>query len=475
MGDRPNIVFVVMDTVRADQLDVYGGSVKTSAIKGMAKKGLVYNQAIAPGTYTVPSHISMFLGKRARDVGTIMTNQFKYSEKFTDPLRKKNVFIKRGEMTLARKLSYLGYSTALFSNNPFLSETTGLAEGFSHVEDLWFKNNIESSKKKVKFVLNLIQNDITRRHLIDLAYSISFMLPRSVVDSMYINLRKKLDRHFSVDSKFYNMDKGAEVTNAMVDSYLEGQNPNNQFIFLNYMEAHEGYPTNLITDEYVEQDKWLYLSKIESAEKVDYIRRAYGLRIKYLDKKIKGLLDILRKRGILENAVVILTSDHGQAFMEHEDMYHNMFPYSEVSRVPLIIGRYVSGKQVGTAETVDAPVSLQSLHRAIVEIGYGRYDMPDGNLESKYVFSDHLGIVEVWDTYLLKLLKNKSEYARRIYATKRHFSNFASAVYYKDFKLIHYHSGDLKDQLFDLENDPEERENVIDSNRELAHSLVRVA
>ncbi|MGC8538663.1 MAG: hypothetical protein ACP5MK_02230, partial [Candidatus Micrarchaeia archaeon] len=118
---------------------------------------------------------------------------------------------------------------------------------------------------------------------------------------------------------------------------------------------------------------------------------------------------------------------------------------------------------------------LQSLHRAIVEIGYGRYDMPDGNLESKYVFSDHLGIVEVWDTYLLKLLKNKSEYARRIYVTKRHFSNFASAVYYKDFKLIHYHSGDLKDQLFDLENDPEERENVIDSNRELAHSLVRVA
>ena len=476
MSGRPNIVFIMLDTVRADCLDVYGGSVRTSAIRRIASRAAVYDNAISPGTYTVPSHVSLFSGERVRNVRQLLKDPIEHSEENTDPFLLKSRYIKEGSMTLARKLSYIGYNTALFSNNPFVSRSTGIAEGFGYVQNLWFENKINKNRGSIKLALKMVQSDRLRKSLVKLAGLMSLAIPQGQLDYLYFKLRTKLNKHFAAEYGFYDLDKGAAKTTEAVKDYLGNVGLENNFLFINYMEAHEGYPTNLITKDYIEQDKWMLLSGIAESPNLPIIRKAYAKRVEYLDSQIVKLLRTLKERGLLDNAILVFAGDHGQSFLEHGQMYHNMFPYEQQTNVPLITARFVDGKQVGTKERVKENVSLTALHDSILDIGYGRQEIIDGSLRrDNYVFSDHVGITEVWDSYLLSLIKNRSKYATRIYETKRHHNSFASAVYYKEMKLIHYFKKGMKDELYDLRSDRQEEHNIIDSNRSTAQQMLRQA
>ncbi|MEM3228454.1 MAG: hypothetical protein QW549_02600, partial [Candidatus Micrarchaeaceae archaeon] len=76
---------------------------------------------------------------------------------------------------------------------------------------------------------------------------------------------------------------------------------------------------------------------------------------------------------------------------------------------------------------------------------------------------------------MLRRLMRRSEYARRIYLTKLYHNTFATAVYYKNFKLIHYFNSSIKDVMFDIIEDPYEKSNIINEKRQLAHQMVHVA
>ncbi|MGC8587331.1 MAG: sulfatase-like hydrolase/transferase [Candidatus Micrarchaeia archaeon] len=473
---RPNIIFVMLDTVRADVLDIYGGKTKTRTMSKIAKKAAVYENAIAPGTYTVPSHVSLFTGKRVKEIPSLTKDPMKYSDQNTDPFLVKSKYVNESEMTLAKRMRYLGYDTAMFSNNPFVSKATGIANGFGYVENLWLEDMVENNRPFVKNVLRIIERDRVRKSLIRIAYEISRLMPSETLNSIYMKLRTTLNVKFAKEYGFYRLDKGAAKTNAAISRYLSNSGKNPVFMFVNYMEAHEGYPTSLITKRYVEQDKWLHLSGLKGKDDLPVIKEAYSKRIEYLDTQVGRLIGILREKGILDNAVLVLASDHGQAFMEHDIMYHNMFPYNEVSRVPLISAKFEDGKQVDIRERVSNFVGLSALYDSILGIGIGRQDEVNGNLRrDNFVFSDHVGITEVWDLQLLKLIKGRSRYANAIYNTKKYHNTFATAVYYKNFKLVHFFNGNIKDKMYNLSEDPEEKEDIIDNNRSLAHMMARTA
>ncbi|MGC9099281.1 MAG: sulfatase-like hydrolase/transferase [Candidatus Micrarchaeia archaeon] len=468
MKERPNIIFLMLDTLRADMLSVYGGPTRLKNLEAWARKGVVYEHAVAPGTYTVPTHVSLFLNKRVRKIKMLTRDPMKFSDENTDPFLKKSVYIKRGELTLARHLSMLGYKTYLFSNNPFLSRSTGLGEGFDYVENLWFRDKIDKNRLSVKAVLTVVENSHTKRSLVELSSLLSHLFPKDTVDDLYLKLRIKLNQHFAKEYGFYELDKGISKTIESVERNVasDGQS----FVFVNLMEAHEGYPTNLIVKDYVEQDKWLYLSSILDASdgSIEIIKKAYEARIRYMDAKLGEFIERMRKRGLLDNTLLIFASDHGQGFMEHGIMYHNMFPYDEVSRVPLIAAKFEDGKIVRHGERIEEPVSLTDLHSSLLDIAYGREDFLDGSLRKKAVFSDHVGITEVWDKCLLEKLRKRSNNAKRIYATKLYHNKKATAIYHKGYKLIHFF-GKGKDELYKI---GEENENIIDSNRGIAHEML---
>ncbi len=471
LAQRPNIAFIMLDTLRADMLRLYGGGIKLKNIESWARNGILYEHAIAPGTYTVPTHVSLFLGKRVRKIKNLTKDPMKFSEQNTDPFLKKSKYIKEGELTLAKHLSMLGYQTALFSNNPFLSKSTGLGEGFEHIENLWFRDKIDKNRTSIKLTLKIVESKRAKRHLINLAHMISNFIPEGKLDELYLNLRTRLNKHFAKEYGFYELDKGVSKTIESVSRYSSNIGKEPYFMFINLMEAHEGYPTNMIVDSYVEQDKWLYMSNILDAEdgSLEIIKKAYEKRISYMDKKLGELVYKMKKLGLLDNTILFVASDHGQAFMEHGIMYHNMFPYEEVSHVPLIALRFENGRMVRYRKKVEENFSLTNLHDQIISIAYGNNHSHE-NEEERFYFSEHVGITEVWDKCLLEKLKDRSKYANIIYRTKRYHNTQATAVYYKNYKLIHFFKEGMQDMLFDLSEG--ERDNIIREKRDIAHKML---
>lgn len=474
---RPDIIFVMLDTVRADYLKTYGGSANFDTFNKLSKKGALYTNAISAGTYTAPSHTSLFLGKRVTDIKELRKDNIKCHDQMTDPFMTKSRYIKKGEMTLARKLSYLGYESALFSNNPFVSMATGMAEGFDHIENAWIDSKLIKNKDSVKATLSLVANDYMRNKLIDLAYYVTRPVPKNELNTIYMKLRKRLNVNFSNEYGYYELDKGSGYTNSLLNNYLMNENRRNKFIFINYMEAHEGYPTNLITKDYVEQDKWFYMCGIsdDKSKNIEIVKKAYIKRLEYLDTKLNEMMRILKERGMLENSVVVMAGDHGQAFMEHNVMYHNMFPYNEMVHVPLLATRFIGGKQVDTREVIEQPVSLSNLHGSLLDIGYSKSDVVDGSMTRPgTVITDHVGITEVWDVHLLKRFKNRIRNANIIYKAKRKHNTFATAVYHKGYKLIHYY-GRRNDELYKLDEDSLEQDNMIGAQRDLTREMLNHA
>lgn len=466
---RPNIVFLMLDTLSADCLRLYGGDVKAPNIEGIAKQGVLYKNAIAPGTYTLTSHVSIFTGKRVRNLKRLNKNPVKNSNESVDPLFLKNKYIRQEDFTLAARLSYLGYKTSLFSNNPFITNSTGLSSGFSYVKNIFLENKLNYHKT----TLRIIGNDFLRETLTRLACHISAAIPQEQLGRLYSSLRNRLNEKVCRETGAYLLDQGAALTNAIIDDYLSREAPEGHFIFANYMEAHEGYPTQMVTDREVSQDRWLYVSGILDPEDTGILRKAYARRIEYLDRKIGRLMLLLKYRGILDNAVVVLTSDHGQAFMEHGQLYHTLFPYNEISHVPLIAARYVNGNQVSGGKTVDKLVSLTSLYNLILDIGFGKSETLNGSMTAEaQVFSDHTGMLDVWDMRLLGMLKGRIKNADILYRTKMKYNTFATAVYSGGYKLMHYYGDGMGDELYDLNEDPGESLNIINEKREIAKKLV---
>ncbi|MEM3781492.1 MAG: sulfatase-like hydrolase/transferase [Candidatus Micrarchaeaceae archaeon] len=472
MDTKPNIIFIMLDTVRADYLRVYSGGLRLRVLERIANNGVVYENAIAPGTYTAPSHASLFLGKRVKHISAFSKNMFNSYDSNIDPFVERIRYLTNKDVTIAAKLKYLGYKTALFSNNPFLSKGTGLANGFDYVNNVWVDEKL-AKNALTKLELGIVANRRLRNGFINISYAISRLISQGTLDKVYLSLKRKLNSQFAKRYGFFRLDTGAQKTNAAIKKYLNRADESGNFIFINYMEGHEGYPTNLVNKDYanIDQEKWLYLAQLSDLSGVDVISEAYKKRLSYLDSKIGELLSNLKSSGALDNAVLVFASDHGQAFAEHGLMYHNMFPFQELAHVPLITARFVNGKQVRSHERVEKPVSLSALHQSMIDIATGQADDINGNMRSdNFVFSEHVGITEFWDIGLLKKLKKRSAYANKIYSVKKMLNTFATAVYYRNFKMIIYKNKHA--ELYDLKDDPEETNNVISRNRSIAHRML---
>lgn len=463
---KKNIIVLLLDTVRAS--DTYGNSA-LGTINYLARNATNYTHAVSPGVWTAPTHAALFTNKKVSEIRHVSKNFLTNGTYKIDPWMVRTKFLNANENTIARKLSTHGYQSVLLSNNPFLTSFTNLAAGFDKIQDVWLESNIKYNKSLAnKFNFILKGGASARVKMIETGYAATRFLPKSVMDTVYVKLRKTM---FSSTSKIdgsYELDRGADYTNQCLQKHLTyNYDYRPQFMFINYMEAHEHYPTE---DTKVSQDKWAYLSGAEEINdyNMKHLHDAYLKRLKYLDKSIKGTINILKKRGLLENATVIITSDHGQFFGEHGLLFHSLPPYEGVSRVPLVAANYENGNLVKLKDTVDTPVSISALHTSILNLASGKYDHLNGNLrKDRYVICEHTGISEGWDEKLLKMLAPRSVTAANVLHAKRHFNKKITAVYEKEMKLIHYF-GRQKDELYNIEKDPSESTNVIGANRQLA-------
>ena len=473
LASKKNIIVLLLDTVRASAL----GEPGLHNINRLARAGTTYTNVVAPGTWTAPSHAALFTNNRVSRIRGVSRDFFTNGTRKIDPWKTKTKFLNPDSETIARKISALGYQSALFSNNPFLTSFTNLGAGFDNIYDVWLNSNLKYNKGLVEKLSFIIDGGADARELMFRAsYTFTRLLPKKYMDKMYLHLRQRLNNGVSNADGTYRLDRGAADTNKELKNYLEYRyNYMPQFIFINYIEAHENYPVS--KRKQIVQDKWMYLSGIceldEGTKKELY--KGYLKRICYLDRSVGNTLEIAKERGLLDNATVVITSDHGQLFGEHDLLYHSQAPYEGVVKVPLIAANYSNGKIVSSNACVDNTVSLSALHGSLFDIASGRHDHLNGNMKKNgYVFSEHMGISEGWDEGLLKLLKSRSKSAELVYKAKKRCNAKAIAVYKNEMKLVHYF-GKKSDELYDLSSDPGESDNIIGQNRHIALELARQA
>jgi arylsulfatase A-like enzyme len=323
-----NVLLIVWDTVRASNLSLYGYRRDTTPnLVEWARKGVRHTMALAPATWTYPSHSCFFTGQWPYQ----LNSQWNYTLDATYP-------------TLAEYLASRGYQTVGFvANTRCCSYETGLDRGFAHYEDY--------------------------------PLTPQFLLGRTVPGNWF--LKNILSRGDYYDSKWIDLQsRDARGTNAAFLQWLGRWRRDRPFFaFLNYFDAHDPYvpPAEFsgrfgVRPKSAEDYQFLFDFRDVPKDKkqipnILMARDCYDDSIAFLDDQLGRLLDALQSRGLLENTLVIITGDHGESFGDHHVFRHGSALYIDQIAVPLVF----LSPNAPAGRTVTTPVSLRDLPATVVD------------------------------------------------------------------------------------------------------------
>jgi len=288
-ADMPNVLLIMVDTLRADHLSCYGGSpVQTPHIDQLASGGLRYANMFSQASWTRPS------------VATILTGLYPSSH---GAVHKADRLPDRVD-TLAEMLQRGGYRTVGFANNANVSAAFNFQQGFDEYHylapDFFFGASEAASQLAVYSGLRLV--------------------------------RERFLSHY-VDVHHYYQP--AEVVTATVRDWLDHRPPGKEplFLFVHYMDPHDPYFVHPFNGEGYAR----VANPNPPAELAEKLHRVYAGEVAYLDEHLGVLFDDLRKRGLWDRTLVVLTADHGEEFHEHGGWWHGTTLYDEQVHVPLLV------------------------------------------------------------------------------------------------------------------------------------------
>jgi arylsulfatase A-like enzyme len=416
MKKRPNIIFIVLDSLRADHVSCYGYERNTTPnIDRIAEEGAIFRNAISPGIATAEVHASWFTGLYLSEHGVHSGNR-RY---ISDSLK-----------CLPSLLQESGYDTAGFSCNPFVSKFKGMDRGFSTFKDP-DKFDAEWSNKFLDRAINRFLKSV---HFGYLEYS-----------------------------KKYRAEKMSE---AMMDWFKNRKGDDPFFMFSIFIDTHiPHHPPLRYRRKYLREDiSESMLEKLNSdpvkilsgevslnGHEYELLKDLYDANIAFVDGQLQRLFRLLDGSGVLDNTVLIITADHGDQFGEHGLFGHSLSLYDTLLKVPLII-RYPD--QISPGLSCTKQVQTIDLFTTILEIG---------GVETEVHNNGRRG------TNLIDYAKNDSDFDIPAYAEQGRwnrkellghpFNNKKWCIRTNSHKYIKADSGN--NELYALETDPKERVNLI--------------
>lgn len=309
-----NVLVIVIDTLRADHLSAYGYHRATSPnLDKLASQSVVFENAIAASSWTLPSHASMLTGRYTFEHGTDNVKPMSILDHTVKTLGSQYPLL--SQAMVAR-----GYRTAAFSGNrTYFSREMGFGRGFTRFEDfsVWDMFLRTVFGRRFARVLN------------------------------YTELRRAVLRLGFRDP---GVRKRAPEINRSLLRWIDEDRSRPFFIFVNYLDVHSPYIS--------ETQKFSH----GNGTTVDY----YDDGIADLDTHIGELLQAMQKRHLTQNTLLIVTADHGELLGEHGKVGHwNAGLYRELIRVPLFIrmpGVIPSGIRIPT------PVSTSALPATVLDL-----------------------------------------------------------------------------------------------------------
>jgi len=409
---RPNVLLVVLDTTRADALSSYGNPKPTTPhVDRLAREGVRFTRAFSSDFWTLPSHASLLTGLYPSEHrATSETNR-----------------LPADSATLAEALRRGGYRTGAFVSNAWLSEERGFARGFETYREMWRDPNAGDDPM------------LDRKAV---AGAIEWLAERSASDPPF-------------------------------------------FLFLNLNTAHLPYSPDPIVHvdlsprarpiERVARLKqikgmWSHLGGAESFDALDFeiLRELYESEVAMVDALVGRLVTALEERDLLDDTLIVVTSDHGENIGEHGMIDHLLSMYETTLHVPLVM-RY---PRVFPAGSVDSELaSLIDVAPTILDVSGLAAQAPNSVSRSlarrprsvrEFVIAENdrpLNGIDLMRKQFPDFDTRLIDRRIRTLRTQRH-------------KLVWYSDGEV--ELFDLDADPREESNLAASRPELRDSLLGI-
>jgi len=273
-GPVDNVVLIIVDTLAARHLGVYGAANSPSPnIDSFARSSTVFEKAYSPSSWTKPAVASIFTGvmPSVHDVRSI------------------DIDLNEDHPTLATRLKNIKIQSAGFISHTFISPEMGYGQGFDRYETLPFRGNVHdvvSSKKITDLGIDWLKENVTTSKK-------PFFLFLH-----YFDPHNNYQHHESFDrSSWYN----GEIKPGMDIRDIRNRIP----------EMND--------------------------DDIKYIRDLYDEEIAFTDEQIGRFLKFLKDMNLSDRTLVVLTADHGEEFLNHGAIGHSRTLYDELIHVPLIV------------------------------------------------------------------------------------------------------------------------------------------
>ncbi len=328
---RPDIVLISIDTVRADTL-TFRDARTAPHMSALAERGTVFDEAVSGTSWTLPAHAQMFTGMAPPYHGT------ESDDAMLDPLLP----------TLPELLKQAGYFTAGVFTVRYLWADYGLGRGFDFYSSAMLAENVDQEdevrwapqgKAAVERMRRMERRDyITSPNVLPLARR---ALERASPDEPLFLFVHFFDPH---------------------DDYIPPPPFDTRFD-PNYQGSMDG--RGYMTDRRV-YDRDRDPQRRIGDRDLEHIRALYRGEIAWTDRWVGELLDLLATHRRLDDALIIITSDHGEEFFEHGLPGHRKGLFDEVVRVPLLVVPPAS-LRTGLIPSVAAQASLSDLLPTVLD------------------------------------------------------------------------------------------------------------
>lgn len=376
----PNIVLIILDSVRAKSMSLYGYDRETTPfLSRFSDDAITYTSAWSPTIWTLPSHVSMFSGY------DVVEHDVTGPEDAIDP-----------GATIFERLADQGYRTGLFSENTWLTEA-----------NVGIKNSFETVRGKPSVIYPEAINPGEFAHRNEygdywgfLSEALSHDAPvKSLLNGIAAKVQYDLPER--VSSTLFTDPTAAYYVDEFLEWTMEGDGP--WAACLNLMDAHRPYepaPENdiwsdgdaLDVQESVEDPVWSFLNGDEPLWKLKKLEGLYDGGIRQCDRAIERLFDGLNQRGQLNNTFIVITGDHGEGFGEESfvrdgapvvEHKHGIHPVQ--THVPLVVRTPDSSSGM-----IDSPVSLTRMYDALGAMADGKFspEMFEASSSVRISFTD---------------------------------------------------------------------------------------
>ncbi len=425
LADSPDVILVVLDTVSARELSLFGHPAPTSpALERFAEHADTYEAAYSNASWTLPAHASLLTGLLPSGHGAqSAVARVAKGEGGAERVELVQRPLDASVTTLAERLAEAGWHTgAVVANHGWFSEHYGLAQGFAEID-----RRAQNVLALEPFGVAMVRRAGGRRWLraYELAASSSFPV------------RAILER---------------------ADEWLT-RTPRPRFLLVNLMDAHGPYTAAYRALADPETPAELIQAFSDDALTP---QARYRLAIHHLDRVLGAWLDSLAPRGIREHAIVVITADHGETFDRPGQNGHGLNLFQTALHVPLVIAwpGQTAGRRVAT------PVALVDVMPTVLErlglpapgpldgVAFGKRRAP---ILAENSFSGLRG------AYRTEVVVPRAALDRRLPSQW--------AVLDPPWKLIVESDGERR--LFDLASDPGERNDVLARHPEQASRLER--